>query len=114
MGIFKRRKGSPVTVDDLGVTREFGSTIESVTWSDLALVEIRTTSDGPFAEDVFWVMHGRSGAGVVVPSSTAPDDLLRRLQSLPGFNNEALIESMGSATEATFECWRSSDGTVAT
>lgn len=113
MGIFKRRKSSPVTVDDLGVTRQLGSTIESVTWSDLALVEIRTTSDGPFAEDVFWVLHGRSGAGVVVPSSTAPPELLQRLQTLPGFNNAVLIESMGSTTEATFECWRSSDRPVA-
>lgn len=113
MGIFKRRKSSPVTVDELGVSRQLDNTIESVTWSDLALVEIRTTSDGPFAEDVFWVLHGRTGAGVVVPSSAAPDDLLPRLQALPGFNNEALIESMNSTTEATFECWRNSDGTVA-
>jgi hypothetical protein len=113
MGIFKRTKGSPVTVDDIGVTRQFGSSTESVTWSDLAVVEIRTTSDGPFTDDVLWVLHGRSGAGVVVPSSAAPDDLLPRLQALPGFNNEVLIASMASTTEATFECWRMPDGNVA-
>ncbi|MET3961093.1 hypothetical protein ABIE44_001027 [Marmoricola sp. OAE513] len=95
-----------MTVDELGVTRQLGSSTESVTWFDLALVEIRTTSDEPFAEDMFWMLHGRSGTGVVVPSSTAPDELLVRLQALPGFSNEVLIESMASTADATFECWR--------
>jgi hypothetical protein len=55
MGIF---------IDDLGVGRELenGST-EQVSWEDLVEVLIVTTDEGPFAEDVFYLLAGRDGKG---------------------------------------------------
>jgi hypothetical protein len=41
-----------------------------------------------------------------VPQGHAPEEFVKRLQSLPGFDNEQMIQAMGSATEAQFICWR--------
>lgn len=106
MGIFTRKRLATVTVDEVGVRKSAGTVSESVTWSDLFLVEVHTTDQGPLAEDVFWVLHGASDTGVVVPGSAVTGDLLERLQALPGFDNEALIRAMGSTVNAVFECWR--------
>lgn len=40
------------------------------------------------------------------PAGDMPDELLTRLQDLPGFDNEELIAAMSSATEARFALWR--------
>jgi hypothetical protein len=69
-------------------------------------VVIVTTSDGPFAEDLFWVL--RSGdREEVIPSGYATN-LLETLQRLPGFDNEAVIRAMGSTSDARFIVWRRS------
>jgi len=56
-------------VDDAGARRirEDGAVVESVTWDELVGVRIVTTSDGPFAEDVLFVLDG-DGRGCVVRS----------------------------------------------
>jgi hypothetical protein len=72
-------------------------------------IVVLATSDGPFAEDVFFVLSGQDGTGCVIPQG-APEStqLLERLQRLPGFDNEALIRAMSSTQDATFPCWRRS------
>ena len=57
-----------VTFDDMGVrcVRRSGL-VESVRWDDLRIVFIRTTDQGPFVDDMFWVLGGSSG-GCVIPS----------------------------------------------
>lgn len=80
--------------------------VERVGWADLQRVEVVTTSDGPFAPDVFWVLHGTDGGCVVPQGATGDGHLLERLQALPGFDNEALIAAMSSTSRATFLCWQ--------
>lgn len=95
-----------VGCDDEGVTLHRPEGPERLAWSELAEVEIVTTDDGPFADDVFWVLHG-GGKGLVVPQTAAGTDaLLERLQALPGFRNEAVIQAMGSDGPGRFLCWR--------
>jgi hypothetical protein len=80
--------------------------IERVGWPDLQTVEVITTGDGPFAPDVFWVLHG-AGSGCAVPQgATGESTLLERLQALPGFDNNALIAAMSSTSERRFLCWQ--------
>ena len=89
---------------DVSCTHPDG-TIESVAWDDLQQIEIVTTDHGPFHPDVFWVLHG-SMAGCVVPQgATGHRELLERLQRLPGFRNEAVIEAMTSTENRRFLCW---------
>ena len=105
--MFKRGKQPqrpPVAFDDDGVRRTLpdGRT-ESVSWTDLAEVRILTTSDGPAAEDVFFVLAGADlKSGCVIAQGDLPDGLLDRLFSLPGFDHNKVSEAMGTATEAQF------------
>jgi hypothetical protein len=103
---------SGVTYDDMGVRRVTpdGRT-EEVLWDDLVEVGIVTTTDGPFTDDVYWLLVGADGKnGVAVPGSAVKDALLDRLQALPGFDNEQMILAMGSTDEAQFLCWKRSVG----
>jgi hypothetical protein len=109
MGIFRRnrvRATTGIEMDEAGVRKVTGEKVlEAVAWDVLNKVEILTTSDGPWGEDMFWVLHGADSTGVIVPSGMAPEGLVARLQALPGFDNEAVIEASGSTSRATFACW---------
>jgi hypothetical protein len=95
-----------VQVTDDGVSRTLADgTIESVAWDELDSVRVMTTPEGPAAEDVFFVLEA-GDHGCVVPQGSAPDGFLPRLQALPGFDNEKLIEAMSTAEEAEFACWQ--------
>ena len=99
------RRAPVVELSDEGVRRRTGrGETEEVRWTELIAVEVVTTDDGPAAEDVFFVLHGSAG-GCVVPQGQMPEGLLERLQALPGFDNEVLIEAMASVDHATFTCW---------
>lgn len=80
---------------------------EELSWIDLAEVRVITNADGPFAEDVFFVLTAADGVrGVAVPQSMATEAFIRRLQSLPGFDNGALIQAMLSVAEDQFLLWQ--------
>jgi hypothetical protein len=103
------RPAQGLEVDDWGVKRFLpGGEIESVAWGKLIGVDINTTSDGPFAEDVFFILIGENDTGCVVPQSIA-DQLVPRLLKLPNIHHERMIAAMGSTEDRTFVCWRKSD-----
>ena len=79
---------------------------ERVSWADLQKVEVVTTGDGPFAPDVFWVLHGTDGGCAVPQGATGDRQLLERLQTLPGFDNGSFIEAMSSTSDRRFVCWQ--------
>ncbi|MEP6669218.1 MAG: hypothetical protein ABJF10_08700 [Chthoniobacter sp.] len=81
---------------------------ETIRWDDLHEVGILTTDEGPWLEDVFFLLIGSDGkSGCVVPQlAEGCKELVERLQRLPNFNNEALIKAMGSAVNAQFVCWK--------
>ena len=88
------------------VRRELSNgSFEQVDLSELEQVRVMTTDDGPYAEDVFFVLIGAAQTGCVVPQGAMPDQLLERLQQLPGFDNAALIQAMSSTDNAEFICW---------
>ncbi|WP_157850540.1 hypothetical protein [Chloracidobacterium thermophilum] len=75
-------------------------------WADLQAVEIVTTSDGPFANDVFRVLLP-DGPPLFIPQSADRSGvLLKRLQELPGLDNHAFIVAMGSTDDVHFLCWK--------
>ena len=81
---------------------------ESVSWDNLDAVMIETNDTGPLGTDVWWILFGRDGAsGCVIPQgATGETELLERLQKLPGFNNQQLIEAMTCMNNKRFLCWR--------
>ena len=71
-------------------------------------VVIVTTDDGPFADDVFWVLRCGDREEVIPDGSPASANLLETLQKLPGFDNEAVIKAMMCTDNARFVVWRRS------
>jgi hypothetical protein len=115
MGVLDFLGGTPpeperVSFDDAAVTRWMpGGRTERVRWDELEEVGIVTTDEGPWTEDVYWMLRGANGGCAVGSEAQGMDALLERLQQLPGFDNEAVIRAMGSTENATFVCWRRAD-----
>ena len=104
--LLRRGGGESIEITTEGVTRALADgRVEAVRWEALTEVRIVTTSEGPLAEDVFFVLE-TSESGCVVPQSHASEQFVSKLQSLPGFDNAQMIEAMGAATEAEFVCWK--------
>src|SRR5690349_20901347 len=85
--IWRRRRAGPRSLDpesrfivrmtdtEVACERPDGKT-ERVVWSDLQRVEVLTTSDGPMAPDVFWILHGTDGGCVIPQGATGDRELL--------------------------------------
>jgi hypothetical protein len=112
--IFRRSKPKPkardsVTFTDDSVRRVRADGVtETIRWDDVHEVGILTTDEGPWQEDVFFLLIAADGkSGCCVPqSSDGSKQLLERLQQLPGFDNEAVIKGMGSTSNGKFVCWK--------
>ncbi|MHA1145652.1 MAG: hypothetical protein ACTSRW_13005 [Candidatus Helarchaeota archaeon] len=74
-------------------------------FKDLEQVMILTTDQGPWIEDVFWVLVGNSDVLVINGETPAINSLIERLQKLPNFDNIAVIKAMGSVDFDVFVCW---------
>lgn len=75
-------------------------------WADLCEVSIETTDQGPFVDDVFWVLAGGGRFCRISSTAEGMEELLEKLGELPGFNHKAVIVAMSVATNARFDCWR--------
>jgi hypothetical protein len=95
-----------VVLSDAGIvcTRPDG-TREFVSWTDLCRVEIVTTDEGPFLPDVFWVLHGSDGGCVIPQGATGEEELMERLQALPGFRNDVIVDAMSLTDNNRLLCW---------
>lgn len=101
-----------VDIDAWGVRRNQGARcIESVAWSELVRVHILTTDEGPFVEDVFWLLEAADGRGCAVGQTQAcAVGLLEQLQRLPRFDHAAVIRACGSTENNLFLCWEGERG----
>jgi hypothetical protein len=92
-------------LDEQGVRRIAADGTEaSLAWADLREVRIVTQPAKSLSEGVRFEL--RSGAATLsIPRPEATQGFIDRLQELPGFDTEALIEAIGSTAEAEFVCW---------
>lgn len=92
--------------DDLG----FGWGDSVLRWDELLAVGIRTSSDGPFAEDCFWQLLLQSGACLELPAALMTGDALAAwLERLPGADLREVVEAMGSVEERVFRIWHADE-----
>jgi hypothetical protein len=100
-----------VAFDQRGVSTVVrGQANQFMAWDSLTEVGVLTTGDGPFGEDVFWILvgEGESSVCVIPQGASGAEALLARLQELPGFDNTAFINAMACADDNRFVCWRRS------
>ena len=90
--------------------RGFGTEQQLVPWSDVEAVGIRTTSDGPWAEDVFWQFLLRDGRLIELPGMAVDGEQLSVLQTrLPGMDPLKIVAAMGSTCPRIFRVWHVED-----
>jgi len=96
-----------VSIDEIGVYRRLADgSQEAVTWAELSAVVIRVIPEGPWKEDIFIMLAGANGSGTAIPSGDpAADELIERLQGLPGFDNDRFIEAMTTDADEAYVVW---------
>ena len=77
---------------------------ESVDRNDLKAVEIKNTDEGPFVQDVFFVLYGNDSSCVVPLDAERFDVFFERLRRLPGFDSQAVVAAMSCTDDANFLC----------
>ena len=99
--------GARLVFDEEGVRHDRTDGVtETLRWDDLREVRILTTDQGPYLDDVIWVLTGTAGSCAIPSETDGMGELLTRLQQLPAFDNEAVIKAMASTDNASFVCWR--------
>jgi len=100
-----------VQVDGEGVLRVDGDVNEKIYWKDVKEIRIITTDEGPYVEDVFFVLEGNEGSGCLVPHDAAVrTNLLEELQTrFPELDDELVIKAMGCTSNNSFLLWEKSD-----
>lgn len=106
---WRGRKGGPgvVSIEEgrIGYFGPDGGAIMAL--DSLVSVDIVTTSEGPFGEDLFWVLTDETRQMAMIPSGAQDaEKLLDTLGQLPGFNHRAVVSAMGSTADNRFEVWR--------
>lgn len=81
----------------------------AVRWDALHTVAVMTTDDGPWAEDVFFVLESEDDVCVVPQGLAHAQGLVDRVLDLPGVDLGAFLAAMGSTDHAVFLCWRRDD-----
>lgn len=102
-----------VTFDDtkIQLTQPNGS-ISEIAWAQLGCVGIVTTSDGPAAPDLFWLLQPQDRhKNIVIPmGADGEHEFLHAMQArLSGFDNMTVVEAMSSTDQAGFVVWQASD-----
>lgn len=77
----------------------------TVEWDALRAVMIETNDAGPFATDLWWVLIDDTGH-CIIPSDDGDETLLAKLQELPNFDNDIIIQAMASVENKLFLCWK--------
>ncbi|MFY7942244.1 MAG: hypothetical protein ACOVOX_15175 [Burkholderiaceae bacterium] len=108
--LLKRKMDAPgaVTFNESFVqyTPPNSAEVRRVLWEELLEVGILTTDSGPVVDDVFWMLVDGDEKGCLIPSETkGMGELIKRLQTLPDFDNTSLINAMASSANAKFVCW---------
>lgn len=99
-------------IDEEGIRRMYAHVqLDSIEWEDVVRVAVGSEDDGsiPVDDDFYFFLEGKSDRCCVVPNTYAVE-LLPRLQRLPGFDNEALVEgALGEDDEPTV-IWEGREG----
>jgi len=100
-------RGTRVLVDDSGIALDTAGPPRRLAWDDIARVQIESAEGGLDTDAVTWVLTPRAGGAPLRVSQTAvgADAMIARLQQLPGFRYEPMIQSMITTDATHFLVW---------
>ena len=108
---FSKNRGDKVPIvtwDEKKVICSFpDGLVKSMQWDDLKAVVIETTDEGPWMEDVYFILFSNEiESSFEFPQcSKGSQELLERLMKLPRFDENAVIKAMGCTSNNSFLCW---------
>ena len=78
----------------------------SFSFGDVVKIEIETTGDGPFNEDLYWIFHLQPGSPVRMAGPVAlMQGIFNALEGFDGADFEAAIQAAATAEPALFLIW---------
>jgi len=81
----------------------------SISLDEMMRIQIVTTDNGPFANDVLWQFTDRSGQRLTIPSNAeGTDRIFDALAAYKGVNYDAVIQANGSTSNQSFTIWQES------
>lgn len=87
-------------------TESIGTSEATLDWSQFDAVAIRTTSDGPFVDDVFWEFASRDGRTLSLASTALSSEFINTLNAqFPGCDAMNIVRAMGCSTDRLFYVW---------
>lgn len=98
-----------VEADSDAITlHEAPNKVERLPWGALSMVIIETNAFGPIIDDLHWILVGQKPEQCwrIANGSTGIGTLLGRLQQLPGFDNDAVIDAMSSIDDSRVLVWQ--------
>ncbi|HYW51427.1 MAG TPA: hypothetical protein VE861_12525 [Gemmatimonadaceae bacterium] len=103
-----RREGERFEITSWGVRRyERKRQEDAIAWSELEQVAIVTTPQGPTSEDLYFVLRGRGGAGVIIRREAAMRSGVASAleEHLSQFDRAALNAALQNTGDGLFVIW---------
>ncbi|MCL6267188.1 hypothetical protein [Flagellimonas myxillae] len=93
-------KGSTIT------TTDYDGNEHSIALRVIHQIIIETNDSGPWGTDIWWRILSDDGILSVPGGATGEMEMLKNFQRFPNFDNEQLINAMGSTENAEFVVWK--------
>lgn len=81
----------------------------SLPWALIRGIVVQTNDSGPVGADVWWFAAGDEGSVTFPMGASGEKEALAYFQTLPGFDNQALIKAMQCTENETFLLWQKSE-----
>lgn len=87
---------------------------ETLDLDQLQAVRILTTDNGPFGNDLYFILEGEWGKRFISGELDDCQHLFGLFDCLPNFDHQQSVQAMGSTENAVFEVWNAPEQEVAT
>ena len=79
-----------------------------INWEEIDLINVVTTDEGPFTNDVFILLiNSKTNLGVALPNDRSEtQEVVEKILKFPNFDFEKWITSMSSVENCIFEVWK--------
>jgi hypothetical protein len=81
------------------------ATTSEIQWSDIQLIKLVNTDQGPWLPDIWLILMGNEMNCVIPHGAKNFDEVIERISKYEGFDNDAIGRSMCCTENAEFVLW---------